>query len=190
MTDQPTPAHDEAARDDRQPAQLRPSGEQMPGEREPSAVPPAAEPAGETGYGQQPEQTYGPPYGSPAQPYAGAYGQPYAGPPYGGQPSGGPAGTFSAYGQPAYYVMPREPKVLSITSLCCGIAVFLGFGFILLPQLAAVILGHLALSREPAGRGMAIAGLVLGYIGIALTALVILLFAVAVGTFRSTGYAI
>ncbi len=175
MTDQPTPAHDEAARDDRQPAQLRPSGE-------------------------QPAQSYGPPAGPPAQPYPGAYGQPHAGQPYpgqpnagepyAGQPSGGPAGTFSAYGQPAYYVMPREPKVLSITSLCCGIAVFLGFGFILLPQLAAVILGHLALSREPAGRGMAIAGLVLGYIGIALTALVILLFAVAVGTFRSTGYAI
>ncbi len=176
MTDQPTPAHDEAARDDRQPAQMPPSGE-------------------------QPAQSYGP----PAQPHAGAYGQPhagqpypgqpyagepYAGQPYAGNPSGAPTGPYSPYGQPAYYVMPQEPKVLSITSLCCGIAVFLGFGFIILPQLAAVVLGHLALRREPAGRGMAIAGLVLGYIGIALTALVILLFAVAVGTFRSTGYSI
>ncbi len=65
--------------------------------------------------------------------------------------------------------MPPEPKGLSIASLCCGIAAFMGLGFFLLPQLAAVILGHMALKREPSGKGMAIAGLVLGYVGIALT---------------------
>ena len=68
--------------------------------------------------------------------------------------------------------MPPEPKGLSIASLCCGIAAFIGLGFFLLPQLAAVILGHMALKREPSGKGMAIAGLVLGYVGIALALLV------------------
>lgn len=86
------------------------------------------------------------------------------------------------YGQP-YYGMPAEPKALSIASLCCGIAVYVGFGFIVLPQVAAVILGHMALRREPSGRGLAIAGLVMGYIGLALTVLAIiglaLLFSVA-----------
>ena len=50
---------------------------------------------------------------------------------------------------------------------------YLGFGVLVLPQLAAVILGHLALRREPSGRGFAIAGLVMGYIGLALTVLAI-----------------
>ena len=91
---------------------------------------------------------------------------------------GQPGSPFNAYGQPAYYGVPPEPKGLSIASLCCGIAAFVGLGFFLLPQLAAVILGHLALRREPAGRGMAIAGLVMGYVGIALTLLVFVIIAV------------
>ena len=80
--------------------------------------------------------------------------------------------------------MPPEPKGLSIASLCCGIAAFVGLGFFLLPQLAAVILGHMALKREPSGKGMAIAGLVMGYVGIALALLVIVVIALglAIGT--------
>ncbi len=84
--------------------------------------------------------------------------------------------------------MPPAPKSLSIASLCCGIAVFLGFGFFILPQIAAVILGHLALTREPASKGMAIAGLVLGYVGIAITVLVIVIFSLAIGSARYRGY--
>ncbi|WP_432397779.1 DUF4190 domain-containing protein [Pseudarthrobacter sp. L19] len=75
--------------------------------------------------------------------------------------------------------MVAAPKGLSIASLCCGIAAFLGLGFFLLPQLAAVLLGHLALLREPGGRGLAIAGLVLGYIAIAITLLVVIVLGVA-----------
>jgi hypothetical protein len=66
------------------------------------------------------------------------------------------------YGQPAYYGMP-EPKTLSIASMVCGIASVI-MGFLLLPQFAAIITGHLALKREPSGKGMSIAGLVLGYL--------------------------
>jgi hypothetical protein len=126
--------------------------------------------AGQPAYGQAA-------YGQPASPY----GQPS---PY-AQP-----GSPNAYGQPAYYGAPSAPKTLSIASMCCGIAALVGFGFFLLPQLAAVILGHLALRREPAGRGMAIAGLVMGYVGIAVTILVLVIFGLVIGTARNSGYGV
>jgi hypothetical protein len=59
--------------------------------------------------------------------------------------------------------MPPEPKTLSIASMVCGIASVI-MGWILLPQIAAIVTGHLALKREPAGKGMSITGLVLGYL--------------------------
>ncbi len=63
---------------------------------------------------------------------------------------------------------------LAIASLVCGIFTFIcGLGAI-----PAVICGHLALSRIKAGRaaggrGMAIAGLIMGYLGILLTVVVV-----------------
>lgn len=97
----------------------------------------------------------GPRYGQQAGTQYG-HGGPYAPNPY-GQPPG-------PYGQQAYYYgMPAEPKTLSIASMVCGIASVI-MGWILLPQIAAIVTGHLALKREPAGRGMSIAGLVLGYL--------------------------
>lgn len=122
-------------------------------------------------YGQQPPS----PYGQPPSPYQQqAFNQ---------QPYGQPQ---SPYGQPAYYAMQAEPKGLSIASMCCGIAVFVGFGFFILPQIAAVILGHLALKREPAGKGMAIAGLVMGYLGVALTVIFGIIFFIAIGASSSS----
>jgi hypothetical protein len=59
--------------------------------------------------------------------------------------------------------MPAEPKSLSIASMVCGIASVM-LGWFLLPQIAAIITGHLALRREPTGKGMSITGLVLGYL--------------------------
>ena len=105
--------------------------------------------------------------------------------PQGSQPAG-PYG--AAYGQPSYYGMPPEPKGLSIASLCCGIAVFLGLGLFILPQIAAVVLGHLALLKEPAGRGLAIAGLILGYLGLALTAIVLTFAVAAIFAAANAGY--
>jgi hypothetical protein len=118
------------------------------------------------GHGQQSPSPYGPAHGHP-----------------------GRAG-YNAYGQPGYYGVPAEPKVLSIASLCCGIAALVGFGFFLLPQIAAVILGHMALAREPGGRGLAIAGLVLGYVGIALTILVIVILGIVFSSARYSGYGV
>lgn len=59
--------------------------------------------------------------------------------------------------------MPAEPKTLSIASMVCGIASVI-MGFLLLPQVAAIVTGHMALKREPSGKGMSITGLVLGYL--------------------------
>jgi hypothetical protein len=140
------------------------------GDQPPSYIPPRDIPAPPPlypSYGQQGHQ-YGEQY---SQQYSQKYGQqPYYGRQYGQQYNQQYSGP---YGQP-YVGMPVQPKGLSIASLCCGIAVYVGFGFILLPQIAAVILGHMALRREPSGRGFAIAGLVMGYIGLALTVLALI----------------
>ncbi|WP_247041469.1 DUF4190 domain-containing protein [Arthrobacter rhizosphaerae] len=131
---------------------------------------------GQAQYGQTPygQQTYGKPadqYGQTPNPYPQPYGQQY------GQ---APSPYAQPYGQPGYYAAP-EPKGLSIASLCCGISVYIGFGFIILPQIAAVVLGHMALKREPAGKGMAIGGLVMGYVGIALTVMAFIFFFAIIG---------
>jgi type IV pilus assembly protein PilA len=69
----------------------------------------------------------------------------------------------------------------AIASLVCGIV-----GFVFLGSIAAVILGHMALSeiRKSAGRlggeGIAKAGLVLGYIGIAIIPFVLIVAAIAI----------
>ena len=191
MTDQPTPGKDDT-----------PRGEQPPLDTPPYGTPRAARAPGsssEPDYGQGQDQAYGPDsrqHGTwQDQPYGQAYGQPGTGYNAYGQPAQqyatpGQPGAYNAYGQPSYYGVPAQPKALSIASLCCGIAALVGFGFFLLPQIAAVILGHMALSREPAGRGMAIAGLVLGYVGVALTILVIVIFGIVVSSARYTGYGV
>ena len=74
---------------------------------------------------------------------------------------------------------PQRTSGLAIASLACGIA-----GFVVAPVLssiAAIVLGIMArdeLRRDPTlgGEGMATAGLVLGWLGIALPALGVLLF--------------
>ncbi|NHN45541.1 DUF4190 domain-containing protein [Chryseoglobus frigidaquae] len=70
--------------------------------------------------------------------------------------------------------MPASPaSTLSVLALVLGIIglVFSFAAFGLLPAIAGVILGHMALKREPHARGMAVAGLVCGYVGIAISVL-------------------
>ncbi|MCB5293319.1 DUF4190 domain-containing protein [Arthrobacter sp. SO3] len=208
MTDQPKPEHDGTPEGYQPPSYIPAQESDVPA---PPKAPswPATAKIEQPGYGQQPNDTpgqsgeqYGQPapgYSQPADAYGTPYGTPYGAapqPPFGQQPYGAPpqygqpGSPFNAYGQPSYYGVPPESKGLSIASLCCGIAAFVGLGIFLLPQLAAVILGHLALKREPSGRGMAIAGLVLGYVGIALTILVIVIIALglAIGSSSYRGY--
>jgi hypothetical protein len=81
----------------------------------------------------------------------------------------GPAGHMMPY--QGYYppAMPAQPTSgLAIGAMVCGIAEIFTLGFAAVP---AVILGHLARAQirrtGERGDGMAIAGLVLGYLGIA-----------------------
>lgn len=105
------------------------------------------------------------PYGAPPQP-------PYSAPPqsYGAAPQSG-------YGTPSYPVA-RPTSGLAITSLVCAIVsvVFSWLIFPVLAAVAAVITGHMALKQTRAnstigGRGIAFAGLIIGYIMLGFLAL-------------------
>jgi hypothetical protein len=135
--------------------------------------------AGQYGSGQpgegayrQPAEQHGAPYAQPGSPY-------------------GPPSTYAQpnpYCQPAYYGMPAaEPKGLSITSMVCGISSVL-LGWFLMPQLAAIITGHLALGREPSGKGMSITGLVLGYLCLLAYGAFWLLLILGLSAYRTSSY--
>jgi hypothetical protein len=86
-----------------------------------------------------------------------------------------PAGPFSAVApyHGGYYPVPQPPTSgVAVASLICGIAEFFTLGIAAVP---AVILGHVARANikrtGEGGDGLAIAGLVLGYLGIACWAL-------------------
>jgi len=104
-----------------------------------------------------------PGYGAPTPPPPPAYGQPA--PAY-GEPA-------PAYGQPApAYGQPPAAKtntlaIISLIASIAGIVILWGIG-----SIAGVICGHISLSQikktGEQGRGMAIAGLIVGYAGIVL----------------------
>jgi hypothetical protein len=137
-------------------------------------------------YGQQ--GGYGP-QGGPSDP--GALGQ-------GGyqQPGGyGPPASYQPGYQPAWTGGPGYPATrtnsLAIAALVCGIAQFVGFW--LLGTIPAIILGHVARRQirqtGEQGAGMATAGLVLGYIGVALTIVFVIAIVALVAAGPSTGTA-
>lgn len=81
---------------------------------------------------------------------------------------------------PAAPPPPVAPTPLSVAALATGIGgIVFGWAFLGLPSIAAVVLGHLALRREPAGRRLALPGLILGYVGIAGAALLVLFIVLA-----------
>jgi len=115
--------------------------------------------------GQPPDGGFFPEAGAPPPPdmYPNPYGTPY--------------NYVYAYGQPYAGPMPPSTNGLAIASLICSIG-----SYLLLPGVAAVlgvIFGHLALGQIRAsqgreeGRGMAIAGLILGYVNLALCVLIV-----------------
>ena len=92
------------------------------------------------------------------------------------------------YPQPGYPVQVQQPAgVLAIVSLVTGIVGVLAGGMLVLPQLAAIICGHLALRREPHMRGIAIAGIVTGYLGLLFLVLMVAFFIVVFAA-SSTSY--
>ena len=167
MSDHPSQRPESSQPDSSTPSGLEPPRFAPPyGSQSPSAPPYGQDSFGQASFGQASfgQDSRGGAHGQgaysePVQ-YGGAYGRPPS--PYNQQPSpyGQPSGP---YAQQGYYGMQAEPKTLSIASMVCGIASVI-MGWLLLPQIAAIITGHMALKREPAGRGMSIAGLVLGYL--------------------------
>ncbi|WP_181373595.1 DUF4190 domain-containing protein [Microbacterium sp. HMWF026] len=133
------------------------------------------------------DSTYGAPaYGSPA-PGTSSYG----------------AATPSAYGQgdAAYasggygYAMPARTNTLAIVSLIASIV-----GVFVLPvigQIVGIVTGHMSLSqikaRAEKGRGLAVAGLIVGYVTLALGVLLLVFFIIliqaAIGE-TSSGYGV
>ena len=101
-------------------------------------------------------------------------------------------GPVSPYSSPQSFAPGYYPPVatsgLAIASLVCGILAVVSCYFGGLTGIPAVICGHLALSKIPqspvpiSGRGMAIAGLVMGYLGILFSlAVVVIIFIAIVG---------
>ncbi|WJL95474.1 DUF4190 domain-containing protein [Microbacterium sp. ET2] len=127
------------------------------------AQPPA--PGQSAAYGQQPTPGAYPgqaPYGSTA--------------PYG---SAAPYGASSPYGAAPYgaYAAPKT-NVLAIVSLISSIASFVVLPFI--GSLVGVITGHMGLSQikrtGEQGRGLALAGTIVGYVGLGFILLLVLFF--------------
>lgn len=90
--------------------------------------------------------------------------------------------TVPTAGMPATPALPQQTSGMAIGSLVCGL-----LPFFLLTPIAAVVLGHMALSqiKRSAGRlkgsGMAIAGLVLGYgCVVVLVPMILLIAAIAI----------
>ncbi|MRG61277.1 DUF4190 domain-containing protein [Agromyces sp. CFH 90414] len=134
---------------------------QTPGAAETPSAPPVSEPAA-------------PAYGS-AAPAAPAYGAPGYGAP--------------GYGAPAYgAAAPAKTNTLAIVSLIASIAGIVIVYFI--GSVVGVICGHIAINQikktGEQGRGMAIAGLIVGYVGIVLSIIgVILLIAFSAWLFAT-----
>lgn len=90
---------------------------------------------------------------------------------------------------PVQYMMPRRTNGLAVASLACGVGQVM---FWFLAAIPAVVLGHMARRQirqtGEDGAGMALAGLILGWIGIAATvAFVIGIAALASVAGSSTG---
>ena len=111
------------------------------------------------------------PYGQPAYGHQPHTAQPYAAQPYGQQPYGA-----QPYGQPPYgypYPPPQRTNGMAIASMVLGILWLYWIGSIL-----ALVFGYVAKrqirERNEAGGGMATAGIVLGWIGVGILAVVFL----------------
>jgi hypothetical protein len=85
-----------------------------------------------------------------------------------------------AYGENAAYGQPSGAKtntlaIISLVASIAGIVILWGIG-----SIAGVICGHISLSQikktGEQGRGMAVAGLIVGYVGIALALIGVIIF--------------
>lgn len=150
-----------------------------------------------------PNPENGPSFGDPSDPrwsqnpHAAPPRNPYLDMPLDGPPIGQGRGSArpgnvdqsgqNGYAQSGYPVqVQRPPGALAIVSLVAGIIGVVTGGTFIIPQLVAIVCGHLALRREPHMRGIAIAGLVTGYLGLLFIVLILAFFLLAfAGMFAS-----
>lgn len=144
----------------------------------PSVPPAPGAPQGSPAYGQPPAYAQPPSYGQAPYGQAPTYGQQQPAPdPYSGQ---APYGARAPYAPGPYgaYAAPKT-NVLAIVSL---IASLVGIIFILpfVGSLVGVITGHMSLSQikrtGEQGRGLALAGTIVGYVGLGIILLVTIFF--------------
>lgn len=90
-----------------------------------------------------------------------------------GSSPGAPAGW-----PPGGYGVPRRTEGLAVASLVLGLSILFMWPLALFLSIAAVITGHMARNRiarsGDQGAGMALAGLIIGYVGIVLSILAII----------------
>jgi len=90
-------------------------------------------------------------------------------------PQPGWGGPETAWGGPAGYAPPPKTNPLATISLIAGVVQFVCFYFI--GAIVAIVTGHIARSQirrsngTQGGAGMALAGIILGYVGLALSVL-------------------
>lgn len=114
-----------------------------------------------------------PPYGAPQQPYS-APQQPYNAPqqPYGAAPQYAAAPGYSGYPAPPKY---NSMAIVSFVSSLVGLFVIPIVG-----QIVGIITGHISLNQLKTsgenGRGLALAGTIIGWVSLGLAILGIILF--------------
>ncbi|GAA2015534.1 DUF4190 domain-containing protein [Microbacterium ulmi] len=159
------------------PAPAPPAYGGQPGQPSGAPLPPAGPPA----YGTPPVYGTPPTYGT--APYGTA---PYSSTPYGTAPYG-----TAPYGTAQPYAYPYAPKTssLAIVSLVASLA-----AFVILPvigSIIAVVTGHMALNElktsHEGGRGLALAGTIIGWASIGLAILALLAVFAFVVPFAGTG---
>lgn len=70
------------------------------------------------------------------------------------------------YQAPAYGYLPHPARGLSITALVLGICSFVFAWTLVVVPIIGIVFGFIALRREPAGKAMAVAGLITSAIGL------------------------
>ncbi len=150
-------------------------------------------------FGQVPPPGFGQSSGQPAGQFSP---QPYEQSTF--QPQGYSPGYVAAFQQPGGYPQPgyqpgmpawpgggypgKKTNGLAIAALICGIVQFVGFW--LLGTIPAIVLGHMARKqirqRNEQGAGLALAGLILGYVGIALTVIFVIIIIIAANSPQSS----
>lgn len=160
-----------------------------PGYTPAPAAPPVfdAPPADFQGQNQQfnnPQAPFQPPYGQVNQdPYGQPFAQPYGLPPLDqhGQPIQNPYGApipgqfgapqFAAptyyQGGPGYIDATSGPRGMSLASMIIGLSSLFIAGWLIVPQIIGIVLGHIGLSKEsPQGKPFSITGLITNYLAL------------------------